>query len=126
MKVAAIMGRGQGGVLQKPDPIPKDDIVIVKVYAAPMCTEYHAYRDGHVGDSLGHEAAGEVVATDRATRVKPGDRVVVQPQHACGRCALCEAGAHIHCQHGRDVLAITGSEVGTATMAQYVIKSEHL
>ena len=124
MKVAAITGKMQAGVAEKPDPAPKDDIVVVKVHAAPMCTEYHAFQNGTPGDCHGHEAAGEVFAVDRATRVKVGDRVAVQPQVPCGKCSLCESGASIHCQNGRNVLKITGSLAGTATMGQYVLQSE--
>ena len=53
-------------------------------------------------DYSGHGLGGSV---DKATRVRLGDRVVVQPQHACGRCYLCERGNYIHCEHNRDVLA---------------------
>jgi threonine dehydrogenase-like Zn-dependent dehydrogenase len=126
MNVGAVLGPRQGGLVEQPDPQPKGDVVVVKIRAAPMCTEYHAFKDGGYNACLGHEAAGEVVAVDRSTRVKVGDRVVVQPQNACGRCALCLAGDHIHCQHQRDVLAETGSEAGTATYAQYLLKPDYL
>lgn len=124
MRVAAITGKSQGGIAERPDPQPKGDIVVVKVHAAPMCTEYTMFRDGQTGDCLGHEAAGEVIAVDRTTRLRVGDRVVVQPQQACGGCYLCRSGAFIHCEHGRDVLGETGSQAGTATMAQYLLKPE--
>jgi threonine dehydrogenase-like Zn-dependent dehydrogenase len=126
MQVAAIFGPRQGGLVEVPDPQPKDDIVVVKIHSAPMCTEFKGFRDGHPTQVLGHEAAGEVAAVDKATRVRVGDRVVVQPQHPCGKCALCERGHYIHCQHSRDVLAETGSAAGTATYAQYLLKSEGL
>jgi len=91
-----------------------------------MCTEYHAFESGDPLTVAGHEAAGEVVAVDRATRVKVGDRVVVQPQNACGKCELCLAGTYIHCRRQRDVLQITGSESGRDTLAQFLIKPEWL
>lgn len=126
MKVGAITGPMQGTLVDKPEPKPKNDIVVVKIHAIPMCTEYQAFRGGHAGDCFGHEAAGEVVAVDRATKVKVGDRVVVQPLDACGRCHLCLTGNYIHCESRRDLLAETGSWAGTATMAEYLIKSESL
>ena len=126
MQVAAIFGPQRGGIVEKPMPMPKDDIVVVKVHTAPMCTEYHQFKDGHPGDSLGHEAVGEVVAVDRSNAVRVGDRVVVQPLESCGKCYLCVAGDYIHCENPRDVLAITGSEAGTGTMAQYLLKSDRL
>ena len=126
MKVAAILGPSKAGIVDKLDPKPKDHIVVVKVHSAPLCTEFNAFREGKPSDSHGHEAAGEVVAVDRATGVKVGDRVLVQPQNACGRCELCVSGAYIHCQHQEDVLKITGSQAGTATIAQYLLKADWL
>ncbi len=126
MKVVAIMGKRQCEIVERPDPRPAENLVVVKIMAAPMCTEYKAYRDGHITDSLGHEAAGEVVEVAQPGRVKVGDRVVVQPQYPCGKCALCVAGEYIHCQHCVDALALTGSRAGTATYAQYAIKQDWL
>jgi threonine dehydrogenase-like Zn-dependent dehydrogenase len=126
MKVAAITGLQQGTLIEKSDPTPGNDIVLVKTRVAPMCTEYHGFRDGHPSDCLGHEAVGEVVAVQKSSRVKIGDRVIVQPQNACGKCYLCQSGDHIHCQNQRNVLQETGSEAGTATMAQYLLKPDYL
>ena len=42
MKVAAILGERQAGLVDAPDPTPKEDWVVVKIHASPMCTEYHA------------------------------------------------------------------------------------
>jgi len=126
MKVVAILGPRQAGLVDRPDPRPREHIVVVKVLSAPLCTEYRLFLEGRVSENHGHEAAGEVIAVDKATRVKVGDRVLVQPQNACGRCALCVAGAHIHCQQQEDVLAITGSAAGTGTYAQLLLKGEHL
>ncbi|MCX6343845.1 MAG: zinc-binding dehydrogenase [Armatimonadetes bacterium] len=124
MKVAAILGPMQAGVAEKPDPRPKDDIAVVKIIAAPMCTEYYAFKKGDLGDCHGHEAVGEVVAVDKATRVKVGDRVIVQPQTACGECYVCQTGDFIHCWNNRDLLKETGSEAGRATMGQYILQAE--
>ena len=124
MKVAAIFGVRQGGVIEQPDPRAKDDVVVVKVLTSPLCTEYYQFKQGDPGDCLGHEAVGEVVAVDKATRVCVGDRVVVQPLNACGHCALCRTGNFIHCTNGRNLLAETGSAAGLATIAQYTLKAE--
>lgn len=124
MRIATITGKFQGTVADRPDPQPKNDVVVVKVHAAPMCTEYTMFRDGEVSDRLGHEAAGEVVAVDRCSRLKVGDRVIVQPQSACGSCPLCHSGAFIHCTSNRDLLGETDSAAGGGTMAQYLLQSE--
>lgn len=47
---------------------------------------------------LGHEVAGEVAAVGASvTRVKPGDRVAVNPSRACERCAYCARGLQNQC-----------------------------
>lgn len=126
MKVVAILGPRRAGLADRPDPRPREHVVVVKVHSAPLCTEYRLFLEGRVSENHGHEATGEVVAVDKAVRVRVGDRVLVQPQNACGRCALCVAGAHIHCQHQENVLALTGSTAGTGTYAQLLLKGEHL
>ena len=72
MKVAAILGERQAGLVDVPDPTPKEDWVVVKIHASPMCTEYHAFEHGSKTDGLGHEAAGEV--RGHCTTRKGGDR----------------------------------------------------
>jgi len=126
MKVAAITGERQAGLVDVPDPKAAEAFVVVKVLVAPMCTEYKAYRRGNEGNRFGHEAAGEVVEVARPGKVKVGDRVVVMPQHPCGTCPLCLAGDYIHCQHAVKPLEICGCEAGTATFAQYVLKQDWL
>ncbi len=126
MKVAAMFGDGTAGVVDRPEPTPKQDFALVKVHAVPMCTEYEAFGSGREGDSFGHEAAGEVVEVAQPGNVKVGDRVVVQPTYPCERCPLCLVGEYVHCQSRRDALEITGSSTGTATYAQYVLKSDRL
>lgn len=126
MKVAAITGERQGGLVEKPDPTPHENLVVVKVHVTPMCTEYKAFAAGKASDRLGHEAAGEVAAIAQPGRVKVGDRVVVMPQYPCGGCTLCLSGDYIHCQHLVDVLHKSGNAAGTATYAQYLLKQDWL
>ena len=48
---------------------------------------------------LGHEFVGHVerVGTE-VTRVRPGDRVVAEPNFSCGGCALCREGNRNLCE----------------------------
>lgn len=126
MKAVALTGVKQCKLIDKPVPVAGEDIVVVKIMSAPMCTEYKGYREGWQWDTLGHEAAGDVVEVAQAGSVKKGDRVVVMPQYPCGKCPLCRAGEYIHCQQCIDPLAVTGSEYGTATYAQYILKQDWL
>lgn len=126
MKVAAITGSRACEIVDRPDPLVKDNFVKVKIAVAPMCTEFKAYKDGGKSDVLGHEAAGLVAEVARPGLLKPGDRVVVMPQYPCGKCALCLAGDYIHCEQTVDPLHICGSQTGIATYAQYCIKQDWL
>jgi threonine dehydrogenase-like Zn-dependent dehydrogenase len=126
MKKAVITGERQAEVVDAPDPRPKENWALVKVHAAPMCTEYKAWTAGREARFLGHEAAGEVVEVAQPCRVKPGDRVAVMPQYPCGTCELCVAGEYIHCQHSVNFQEFTGGIEGRATYAQYLLKPDWL
>ena len=71
--------------------------VIVKITSSAICgTDLHRY-DGETpqsaGSILGHEPMGIVdVVGDAVKLIKPGDRVVVTPNIACGVCLNCIQG----------------------------------
>ena len=125
MKIAAMFADGSGGTVDRPDPQPVDDFVLVKIRSVPMCTEYKGFKGEREQDAagFGHEAAGEVVAVAQLGRVKVGDRVVVQPQLGCGACWLCLDGEHIHCQNGR---RLPEGQTAGHTYAQYILKPDWL
>jgi threonine dehydrogenase-like Zn-dependent dehydrogenase len=126
MKKAVILGEHQAGLVDVPTPQPKADWALVKVYVTPMCTEYKMFVPGHQAQFLGHEAAGEVVEIAQPGQVQVGDRVVVMPLYACGKCDLCIAGDFIHCENVPDFETFTGSPEGRATYAQYLLKPSWL
>jgi threonine dehydrogenase-like Zn-dependent dehydrogenase len=114
------------GVAERPEPRAAGDILKVKLIFAPMCTEFKDVRSGKPSEVLGHEASGTVEEAGTSTWFHVGDRVVVMPGNACGACDLCVSGEHIYCPNQRDVISETGSEYGTATYAQFIIKPERL
>ncbi|HEY0868636.1 MAG TPA: zinc-binding dehydrogenase, partial [Fimbriimonas sp.] len=124
MKVVRIRGKEQVELVDRPEPRPRGEFVVVKVEVAPMCTEYKGFKQGWVNDCLGHEAAGTVVATDGVRRVAEGQRVLVLPQYPCGRCRFCLRGEYVYCEQSLDALEATGNEAGTATYAQYLLKQD--
>jgi threonine dehydrogenase-like Zn-dependent dehydrogenase len=126
VKKAVIVGERQARLVDVPDPRAKGEWAVVKIQAAPMCTEFKAFVKGAPTEQLGHEAAGEVVEVARSGRVKVGDRVVVQPSSGCRECALCLAGDYIHCERRPDFAALHGTSDGQATMAQYILKPDWL
>ena len=94
MKRIAITGVKQTTLLDVPIPQPRQDWVLVKVHAIPLCTEYKNWLSG--SEYYGHEAAGEVVMVAQPGKVNVGDRVVVMAGAPCGKCTLCISGEYIH------------------------------
>ena len=87
-------------------PVPGPHEVAVRIRAGGICgSDLHYYQDGGFGAVRikqpfipGHEMAGEVVETGpEVTRVKPGDRVAVDPSRPCGHCEYCLEGKPRHC-----------------------------
>jgi L-iditol 2-dehydrogenase len=118
VKQAAIVGKRQVVLVEKEKPALPDGWALVKIMVAPMCAEYKGFANGTINDSLGHEAAGEVVEVAPGSRVNVGDRVVAMPLTSCGQCDLCRAGDYIHCE--------VSQQVSLPTMAQYVAKPSWL
>lgn len=86
---------------QEEAPALNPDQVLLRLGAGGICgSDMHYYEHGRVGafevrEPLvpGHEASGVVVAIGEAvTRVKPGQKVAINPSHPCGRCDYCSAG----------------------------------
>lgn len=87
-----------------PEMGPRD--VRVRIEAGGICgSDLHYYLHGGFGTIrvrepliLGHEIAGRVEAIgDEVSRVKPGDRVAVNPSRSCGHCRYCQMGLQQHC-----------------------------
>lgn len=84
---------------QAPPLGPTD--VLLRLGAGGICgSDLHYYQHGRVGAFVlreplvpGHEASGVVAAIGaQVSRVKPGDRVAINPSHPCGLCDYCRAG----------------------------------
>lgn len=93
--------------------VVKPTDVQVKVEAASICgTDVHLLNDppgfdGTKGIVLGHECVGTV--TEIGTNVgdlKVGDRVVLEPNLACGYCRYCRAGKPNMCENDK-ILGVT-------------------
>ena len=75
--------------------------VRLRLGAGGICgSDLHYYQHGRVGAFVireplvpGHEASGVVDAIgSEVTRVRVGDRVAIDPSHACGQCDYCRGG----------------------------------
>ncbi|MDR1621202.1 MAG: alcohol dehydrogenase catalytic domain-containing protein [Synergistaceae bacterium] len=98
-----------GSFILKDVPVPKierEDQILLEVNAVSICgTDLHITADppgydAKPGTILGHELVGTVVETGAAaTHLKPGDRVVVNPNNYCGVCAFCRKNLPNLCLH---------------------------
>ena len=99
MKAVTWHGKRDVRVEEVPDPkIEEPTDAIIKVTSTGLCgSDLHLYEVlghfMHAGDILGHEPMGvvEAVGSD-VPDLKPGDRVVVPFQIACGSCWMCDRG----------------------------------
>ncbi len=84
-----------------PDPTPEGDEVVVRIEAAGLCgTDLHCLyeKDWAAPCIPGHEGAGTVVAVDKPTHLKEGDRVFVMAFSNCGKCGPCKKGYYTYCR----------------------------
>jgi len=91
--------------LEAPPPGPHE--VELRLGAMGICgSDLHYFQHGRVGAFVlreplipGHEASGIVERVGSAvTRVKPGDKVAINPSHACGQCDYCLGGRFNLCR----------------------------
>jgi L-idonate 5-dehydrogenase len=84
----------------------QENQVRVRIGAGGICgSDLHYYLHGGFGVVrvkqpivLGHEVAGTVEAVGaKVTRVKPGERIALNPSRPCGHCKFCLAGEQQHC-----------------------------
>jgi D-arabinose 1-dehydrogenase-like Zn-dependent alcohol dehydrogenase len=109
---AAVWERPGAGLALRDRPIPEigPDDVLVEVKASGVCFTDLRVIDGRPeGAPLvpGHESVGVIAAvgTQLGNELKPGARVAVHPQFACGECSYCEAGEDEACVQGTSQFA---------------------
>jgi 2-desacetyl-2-hydroxyethyl bacteriochlorophyllide A dehydrogenase len=109
-----------------PDPVPASDEVVIRVGRCGICGTDLSMTDGsgqvYPPDSvIGHEFAGEVVATGtQVTDLKVGDRITALPYAGCGRCPTCRVGRPNFCAQFRGVAGGFGQFL--ATPARVAVK----
>jgi len=87
------------------DPKPGPNEVLVRVHACALNHLDLWVRQGLNGVTFplplvpGSDVVGEVAAVgELATRVRPGDKVVLAPGVSCGQCSACAAGKDNECR----------------------------
>ncbi|MDR0878064.1 MAG: alcohol dehydrogenase catalytic domain-containing protein [Treponema sp.] len=99
MRIAKLTAVGKIELGEGPLPkIKKETDILVKVKAVGICgTDVHIFQSGRADVKLprvmGHELSGIVTETGKGvTKLKKGDRVVLDPVFACGKCPVCKKG----------------------------------
>lgn len=102
MRAAVLSGIHRIRIISTRVPRPGRGGALVRVRAVGVCrSDVHYYLTGRIGNqvirrwpqTLGHEAAGEVVRVGPGVRgLKAGDRVAIEPATPCGECAFCRSG----------------------------------
>ena len=108
MKTMALTGIGSIEPMDVPPPcMERDTDVLLAVNAIGVCgSDVHYYATGRIGSQVvqypfrvGHECSATVLQTGtRVTRVRPGDRVAVEPAMSCGQCDQCRANRRHTCR----------------------------
>ena len=124
MRAALLQTEGRLALIEARMPaIEAPDQVLVQVKAVGICgSEVHAFQGTHpyrkAPTILGHEAAGVVAAVGEAvTGLRPGDRVIVDPQWTCGECAYCRAGDINLCPSKR----VLGTPAWPGAFGEYIL-----
>jgi threonine dehydrogenase-like Zn-dependent dehydrogenase len=107
MLAVHFLGHGRISLDQIPKPEPRDQDVLVRIESAAICGTDRENLEGVGHEKVpGHESAGEVVAVDKPTWLRVGDRVAINCHITCGGCEHCVRGDLYFC----DDLKIVGSD----------------
>ena len=115
--------------IPEPELINPNDVKI-RMSAMGICgSDIHYYTQGKIGSqkviypfTVGHEGAGVVVSAGKSvTRVKPGDKIAIEPAMPCWECDQCLAGRHHTCRKLR-FLGCPGQAEGC--LMEYIVMPE--
>ncbi|GGY85347.1 glutathione-dependent formaldehyde dehydrogenase [Streptomyces olivaceoviridis] len=117
MKAVTWQGKRDVRVEDVPDPrIEEPTDAVIRVTSTGLCgSDLHLYEVltpfMNPGDVLGHEPMGIVEEVgSEVSGLRPGDRVVVPFQIACGHCFMCDTGLPTQCE----TTQVTGEGMGAA------------
>ena len=121
MRAVVYEGIGSVSVRDVPDAkVEEPADAVVRVTTSAICGSdlhfFHGKAPLDPGETIGHEAVGIVESVGAAVeRFRPGDRVVVAFDIACGTCWFCRSGQTQLCEDFRNLGAgIFGGGLGGA------------
>lgn len=105
MRTCILSDVGELSVIEREQPTPSSDEVLVRIDRVGICgSDLHYYQHGENSGNrvdfphvLGHESAGTVVDVGSdVTSVSVSDRVAIEPGIPCGECTYCTAKGEYH------------------------------
>lgn len=103
LQAALLTGPGHLELRQVDDPTPHADEAVVRMRAVGICGTDLSIFKGKITVAypriMGHEMVGEMLSAPPGSP-EPGTRVIVDPNVACARCALCREGRANLCSAG--------------------------
>lgn len=114
-----------------PDPMLVNDTdVLIKMKVIGVCgSDVHYYKSGKIGSQVveypfpvGHEGAGKVIKVGKAVkRVRPGNRIAIEPAMPCWECDQCLSGRPHTCRNLK-FLGCPGQADGC--LSEYIVMPE--
>lgn len=131
MKAALLKEPGKFEISEIAKPLlQKDTDVLIRVKMVGVCgSDIHYFTKGKIGSQVvkypfivGHEAAGVVEQVGRnVTRVKPGQKVAIDPSIVCGKCDQCLAGRENTC---RELTFMGNPAQREGALCEYIVHDE--
>ncbi len=132
MKAMVLTGIEKMEMQDRPMPeITKDTDVLIKMKVVGVCgSDVHYYSQGKIGSQVvqypfpvGHEGAGQVIEVGaKVTKVKPGDRIAIEPAMPCGECDQCKADRPHTC---RKLRFLGCPDQADGCLSEYIVMPEN-
>ncbi|HOU95352.1 MAG TPA: alcohol dehydrogenase catalytic domain-containing protein [Bacteroidales bacterium] len=131
MKSMVLTGIREIKMVEKPIPeITTSNEVLIRINSVGICgSDIHYYNEGRIGSqviefpfTIGHECSGIIEKTGSSVKkLKPGDRVAVDPAMPCFACSQCRERRYHTCLNIK-FLGCPGQAEGC--LSEYIVMPE--
>jgi 2-desacetyl-2-hydroxyethyl bacteriochlorophyllide A dehydrogenase len=103
MKALICEGPGRLSLISRPEPVPGEGEVLVRIRRVGICgTDFHIFQGKHpfleYPRVMGHELSGTVESAPAGSGLTHGQNVYIVPYLSCGKCMSCRRGVTNACQ----------------------------